>query len=247
MTDSRIDEILAALGRPGRVFRHPAPRDLAFVATPSGRMAYEAEGAGPAVLLVHGWQGGARDFAALKLLLHEAGARTVTPDLPAHGDSEGETVTARSAAEALIALARAEGPFAAVIAHSFGCPATTLALDMGMAARALVFVAPPAEQSDQLMRLCRRNGLSDDEARSVLATAQARGAEFVSIPALARARHEPLLILHAPEDPMTPFEGAQAIAAAWPGAKLLPADGLGHNGPLRDRAMTGAMVRFALG
>jgi len=46
---------------------------------------------------------------------------------------------------------------------------------------------------------------------------------------------------------MTPIAGARELAQAWPGAKLLEAEGLGHNLTMRDPAMVGAAVRFALG
>ena len=46
---------------------------------------------------------------------------------------------------------------------------------------------------------------------------------------------------------MTPIEGARALAAAWPGARLLEVEGLGHNLTMRDGVLVAAAVRFAVG
>jgi len=49
-----------------------------------------ALGQGPAVLLVHGWEGASGQFAPMALALAARGLRTVAFDLPAHGSSEGK-------------------------------------------------------------------------------------------------------------------------------------------------------------
>src|SRR5213082_3427517 len=46
-------------------------------------------GAGPAVLLVHGWEGRGAQLGALVDPLVEAGYRVIALDGPAHGDSAG--------------------------------------------------------------------------------------------------------------------------------------------------------------
>lgn len=248
MTSISIEEFLSQLGKPGKIRRHPATMaSLEYVDAPTGRIAYEVAGAGPSVLIVHGWQGSPRDFSTLMPEFQAIGARTVALDLPAHGASDGETLTAHDAAAAILALAEKEGPFEAVIAHSFGCVATTLALEKGLKIHAAVFFAPPARQEAQLRRLCTRNGLNDEQAQKVVDVARARGVDLIDVVARAAQRTEPLLVMHASDDDMTPMSGARDLAAAWPGAKLLPADGLGHNTILRDKAMIAAALRFALG
>lgn len=240
------DDILAVLGRPRRQRRAPVG-DQDWLEGPAGRMAYERHGMGPAVLLVHGWESSAREWTSLVPALTAAGVAAIVPDLPAHGASDGETVSARSAGEALRALEAREGPFLAVLAHSFGCVATTLACEAGLQAGALVFFAPPADQADQVRRLCARNGLTPEAAETVLARVREAGMELIDLPARVAARPEPLLVIHASDDEMTPLSGAQGLVAAWPGARLLEMDGLGHNGALRDRAAIAAALRFAIG
>ena len=162
MDNAKIEAVLAQLGRPRRVNRPHRHFDGAYVDAPTGRVAYTAEGFGPSILLVHGWDGSARDMSDIALALDRAGARIVALDLPAHGFSEGEKLSAEDAAAAILAVAAKEGPFAAVIAHSFGCPSTVLALEGGLETNAVVFFAPPLRQIDQFRRLGGRHGREPD-------------------------------------------------------------------------------------
>ncbi len=249
MDNEKIEAVLAQLGRPRRVNRPHRQFDGAYVDAPTGRVAYTAEGFGPGVLLVHGWDGSARDMSDIALALDRAGARVISMELPAHGFSEGEKLTAEDAAAAILAVEAKEGPFAAVMAHSFGCPSTVLALEGGLKTNALVFFAPPLRQIDQFRRLGGRYGLEPDEIEETIARLRAAGSTMdeMDLGAKGARRSEPLLIIHSADDEMTPLAGSQELAAAWPGAKLLTADELGHNLTMRDAAMVGAAVRFALG
>jgi len=249
MDEEKITAVMAQLGRPRRVPRPHRHFDGDYAEAPGGRVAYTAEGAGPAVLLVHGWDGSPRDMQDLSTALARAGARVVALDLPAHGFSDGDTLSAEDAAAAILAVAAREGPFECVIAHSFGCPSTVLALEGGLKTASLVFFAPPLRQIDQFRRLGSRYGLAPDEIEEVIVRLRAAGSSMdaMDLGAKGAARTEPLLIIHSADDEMTPVEGARALAAAWPGARLLEAEGLGHNLTMRDGVLVAAAVRFAVG
>ena len=249
MDNDKIEAVLAQLGRPRRVNRPHRHFDGDYVDAPTGKVAYTAEGFGPAVLLVHGWDGSARDMSDIALALDRAGARVVSMDLPAHGFSDGEKLAAEDAAAAILAIDAKEGPFEAVIAHSFGSPSTVLALEGGLKVKAVVFFAPPLRQIDQFRRLGSRFGLEPDEIEAVIGRLRAAGSTMdqMDLAAKGAARTEPLLIIHSSDDEMTPAAGSRELAKAWPGARLLEVDGLGHNLAMRDPAMVGAAVRFALG
>lgn len=249
MDNEKIEAVLAQMGRPRRVNRPHRHFDGQYVDAPTGKVAYTVEGFGPTVLLVHGWDGSARDLSDIALALDRAGARVISMDLPAHGFSEGEKLTAEDAAAAIFALSDKEGPFTAVIAHSFGCPSTVVALEGGLETDALVFFAPPLRQIDQFRRLGGRYGLDADEIEETIARLRAAGSSIDEMDMAVKGarRSEPLLIIHSADDEMTPAAGSRELEKAWPGAKLLEVDGLGHNLAMRDPAMVGAAVRFALG
>jgi pimeloyl-ACP methyl ester carboxylesterase len=57
----------------------------------------------------------------------------------------------------------------------------------------------------------------------------------------------PLLIVHDPDDPDSPYETSERVVAAWPGANLLTTRGLGrlaHYRILRHRPAIDATVAF---
>jgi hypothetical protein len=64
------------------------------------------------------------------------------------------------------------------------------------------------------------------------------------IPALARAQKAPLLVVHDRDDDEVPWSDGAAIAAAWPGARLVTTEGLGHRRVLRDPRVVELAVSF---
>ena len=124
-----------------------------------------------------------------------------------------------------------------------------LALEGGLRTASLVFFAPPLRQIDQFRRLGGRMGLNAEEIEEIIARLRAQGSSMdrMDLGAKAKGRTEPLLIIHSDDDEMTPIAGARELAQAWPKAKLLEAEGLGHNLTMRDPAMVAATVRFAVG
>jgi pimeloyl-ACP methyl ester carboxylesterase len=249
MNEEKIAAVMAQMGRPKRVPRPHRHFDGAYAEAPSGKIAYTAEGQGPAVLLVHGWDGSPRDMSDIAAALLRSMARVVTLDLPAHGFSDGEKLAMEDAAAAILAVGREAGPFECIIAHSFGCPSTALALEGGLKTNACVFFAPPLRQADQFRRHAGRFGLEPDEIEEVLRRQRAAGSTIDQndLAVKGASRTEPLLIIHADDDLIAPIEGARELAAAWPKAKLIEAEGLGHNLVMRDPAMVAAAVRFAVG
>ncbi|MCX5747683.1 MAG: alpha/beta fold hydrolase [Proteobacteria bacterium] len=84
-------------------------------------------GHGPAVLLVHGWEGRGSQLAALVPALVAAGFSVVAFDAPGHGDSPGSQLYLTDLADCIADVSAHVGPLHAIIAHSFGAAATLLA------------------------------------------------------------------------------------------------------------------------
>lgn len=97
-----------------------------------GHLAVWSWGRGPVLLLLHGPRGLAGDFAPLVDPLVAAGYRVVAPDLPGHGDSDGDP---DSSADAVAAIARLVGPIRAVVGMADG-PVDYRLTDFGSAALA---------------------------------------------------------------------------------------------------------------
>ena len=221
------------------------------------RVAGEEWGEGPPVYLVHGWGGQRAHLAVFVKPLVEAGYRVIAFDLPSHNDSDpgalapGRT-TAIECADAVAAVIREHGPAHAVVAHSLGANATTMAAAVnGAKVGRLVLLAPmgdypmyldlfaarhnfgPRIRAGLQRRLVRRIGMSLEDTNMVNLA--------------ARAGHPPLLLIHDPDDPDSPYSSSTEIAEAWPGARLETTKGLGrlaHYRILRHRPAIDAGIDF---
>jgi pimeloyl-ACP methyl ester carboxylesterase len=66
-----------------------------------------------------------------------------------------------------------------------------------------------------------------------------------AVPALAATMATPpLLLVHDRQDAETGRSDSQAIARAWPGARLVTTSGLGHRRILRDPAVVAEVTGF---
>src|SRR6185503_19281701 len=83
---------------------------------------------GPAVLLMHGWGGARAQMTGFVDPLLFAGYRVVAYDQPAHGESDGKMTTLLEIAPTMDLIAKKEGNFDAILAHSFGTLITSYAL-----------------------------------------------------------------------------------------------------------------------
>ena len=215
----------------------PAEAHAQTVRSGSKDIATWTWGAGPRVLLAHGWEGTARDMVPIARALAERDRSVTVFDMPAHGRSEGRTTTLPEMADAVAAVARATGAPDAVVGHSLGAAASVLALRDGVDASAAALLAPVAEPWLFLRRLADLLAFSDARYEGLVAQIQERAG--IAIHAIdgataARSLTARALILHDPSDRQVPFSQGEAIANAWPGAKLHVTQGLGHRRLLYD-------------
>jgi pimeloyl-ACP methyl ester carboxylesterase len=214
------------------------------------RVAAWSWGEGPAVYLVHGWAGVGGQLAAFVPALTAHGFRAVAFDAPGHGASEGRRSSIVHFADTLRALAGQEGRPHAVIAHSLGAAAVVRALTQGLAMERVVFIGPTGGPRDWSERFRRQLGVPAHVMTSMRERSErwlgARWEEF-DVPMLARGQSAPLLILHDRDDAEVPWSDGEAIARAWPGARLVTTTGLGHRRILRDERVVAQAVAFVKG
>jgi pimeloyl-ACP methyl ester carboxylesterase len=212
---------------------------------------YTWAGGGPTVLLVHGWNGGSGDLASFIAPLRDAGRRVVAIDLPAHGRSPGRRLNLAGAVVAVEAALRREPSVEAVIAHSFGVPATVLAAGRGAPLPRAVFLSGPVSMEAYLQRFEQVLGLAPVVRAAMRARIRrvldAGGLETMELTAVAPRLAGRALIIHDRGDREVPFLSAQALHRAWSGSELLATQGLGHRKLLSDPAVVERAVRFAVG
>ncbi len=204
-------------------------------------------GSGPLVLVVHGWEGRGTQLGQFVEPLVLAGFRVVTLDLPAHGDSAGTRTDLIECTEALRKVGRDVGPIAAVVTHSFGGAITTLALERGLDARAVVLIASPSSIDDVLRRFERSVGLSAAAANAFrAATERQTRVKLADVEIFERVAglNVPALIVHDRGDREVPFHDAERLAARWPNATLMATEHLGHRRILKDDEVIRRTVSF---
>lgn len=204
------------------------------------------EGA-PTVALLHGWEGRASQLGAFAPPLVAAGYRVVGVDAPGHGESPGRSSSLVAIAGALRTLGERCGPFAGVVAHSAGAASAVHALRRGLLAGRLVAVAPGVDLEGYTLGFARLFGLSAAASRGLRRRIERRvGVSFDELDPRRTAAdmRVPLLVVHDRADREAPFAGGEALARAWPGARFLATEGLGHTRILWDGTVVASAMDF---
>lgn len=202
---------------------------------------------GPVVLMLHGWEGQATQFAALAQAVVAAGGQAVALDGPAHGRSPGAEATLMSFARAFRTVAAELGEVHALVGHSLGAAAAAIALAQGVPAQRAVLIAAPASIEAYLRRFAVALALPPAAtARFIRNLEQANGVPVRAFEIRERVRglRQPALVVHDRGDMRVPFRDGEAIALAWPGARLLATHGLGHARALADAGVLRQVTAF---
>lgn len=211
------------------------------------RLLAHAWGSGPTVLLVHGWDGRGSQLGAFVAPLVASGFRVLTFDAPGHGGSDGKTSSLVEMADAIVDARRHGGALHAVIAHSAGAAATSVALSQRLEIERAVFIAPPADLGAFLHKVTRVLALPDEVADLTRKRVEKRfQVEWRTLRAehIAPSMRTPLLVIHDEGDRDVSIDDGRRLAQAWPGAELAITSGLGHRRILRDENVIADAVAF---
>ena len=213
-----------------------------------GPLAMYSWGAGPAVLLVHGWNGRGTQMGGLAIALAKAGYHAIAFDAPGHGRTPGNSSTIFRIMDAVAVIADEFGPLKGVVTHSFGAMVIARALRTQLSAERIVCINPAAQLDFLVESFCQtlaikpstrkafmqklENHYGSDIGRQISAEANVAG---ISVPAL---------IIHDVDDSEVPWQQGQRLANAWPYARFLQTQGLGHTRSLRAKKTIQAAVEF---
>ncbi len=204
-------------------------------------------GAGPTVMLAHGWGSRAGRFRLFVPALVEAGFRVVAHDGPAHGHTPGTLASLPEFAAALTTVAGAVGPVAGYVGHSLGGGAIVVAQARGLAAAPAVLISTPADPGSFSHRFARHLRLSDRVRDTMMANLSARlGVAWpdIHVEALVPRLAAPLLVIHDRDDHDVPVSEGRALARAARQGEFLETAGLGHRSVMRDPGVVRATVAF---
>ena len=201
---------------------------------------------GPRVMLVHGWESRTTHWHAWVPALLAAGLRVSAIDLPAHGHSSGASTDVVQSGRAVLAFAQQLGAVHGVVGHSMGSAASLHAFAHGLKVQASVHLAGPVSARRVLQRAARAGHLDEQGTQALLRAFEQRTGEpldAMELTALAQGFRHPALFCHYPSDAEVPFSESRQAVAAWPGARLLEAQGTGHRRILRDARIVEAGVQ----
>ena len=225
--------------------RHGMPGDVLELG--GHRVRARISGAGPTVVLLHGWGGSRADMATLAEAIAHAGFRAVSIDLPAHGESPQRETSVVEWIHVLAGAERALGPLHAIVAHSLGATAALLAVGEGVRTGGIVAFAPTVGPDFHIARRARHLGIPVARVPGMLrelVVRVGRSIEDLDVRSVASRVRVPVLLMHATEDRAVPREHGKAIAAALPACELVEAPGLGHRRILSAAASVERAVRF---
>lgn len=254
---SRVAPLMAArvalwLTRRTRRLRRASPgREVARHRMPDGEVVLHAMPAQPGatrVLLVHGWNSAAADWAPLARTLAAGGMNVFAADLPGHGAARGRSASLPRFVRALERIAREHGPFDVWIGHSMGANAALTAIARGAFARRLVLIGALVRPAWALRGFARGFGLSPTATEAYL-----RGIEQAESMRLAEVDAErnagrvqaPTLVVHDADDRVIPLAHGEALAQRLPAARLLRTRGLGHRRVLANDDVARKIADFA--
>lgn len=171
-------------------------------------------GSGPAVLLMHGWEGRPTQFAELIKVLVKAGYGVVALDAPAHGRSMG-------GASALLATQLGLRTEALI---SISAPSRILSM-LGRFSR---YMGLPRQAREHFVKLVEENA----------------GIPAGQLDSACYQLDIPGLVVHAADDPMVPFSEAEAIHQNWFDSRLLRLENGGHQRLLADPRLLQAVLEL---
>jgi pimeloyl-ACP methyl ester carboxylesterase len=216
----------------------------------SGELAVYEWGAGPVVMMVHGWGSRATHMGKMIGPLVDAGFRVVAFDAPAHGASSGHSTDLVEFASAIAAVARNVGPVRCVLAHSFGASMSLYAKrDWGVASEKLVLISSLAHCNWFIEAFGRHVGLSSavlDIVRQKLVALYCGRLSWNRMSVVDMLRHNegPALIVHDEDDEEIPFQHGLALAQASSRAQFHATRGYGHHRVVRSSDVIQRIVQF---
>jgi pimeloyl-ACP methyl ester carboxylesterase len=236
--------------------RHrPSPREIAFKREAEASefrvngVAYKlyAQGQGPAVLLVHGWDGRGTQMMAFAKPLVDAGLRVLIFDAHGHGESPGKQTNGVIISDMVAEIARQAGGLYAIVAHSMGGSFALVALEKIEVER-IVLIAPPQSMETVYEKVEKRLGVPSRPGE-LFKQQFARDfpnvwTRFSTEKNVARLGHvKGLVVQDADDDFVLPHEG-RAVHHAWPGSELFMTEGYGHRKILRAEPVVRRVAEF---
>ena len=185
------------------------------------------------ILLVHGWEGHAGNFAALIERLIKEDYTVLSFDGPSHGASSHGKTSSFEFTDLVASLIREYQPNA-LVSHSFGSVASLIALGKNpdVAIDHYIGITVPNRLRERLEEIARYLGLPYKivtklivqlEATHDIKVDEINVEDYAPISSVKKA-----LLLHDTNDRVLPVKKSREVAHKWPEAQLIEVTGTGH-------------------
>lgn len=202
------------------------------------------------VLILHGFESSAFNFASYIAPLIKKGYEVLAFDAPAHGYSSGKRITAIIYRDLIKHIDEHYGPIQSFMGHSLGGFVLSLALaEMSHDERhRAVFVAPSAETSSAITNFFQVIKLDDKvrkEFENLIENISGRPVSWFSISRTLKEMQAKVLWIHDEDDQVTPFTDALKVKGEnHSNVQFVITRGLGHSRIYRDAEVINTIVDF---
>jgi pimeloyl-ACP methyl ester carboxylesterase len=201
------------------------------------------------ILLVHGWESrGTQLFGLIEGLVAE-GYSVVAIDMPGHGHSKGDTSDAYVFSQTVVLAQQILGHFHAIIGHSMGAGATSIAVGNGVSTDKMILIAGPSSIENVLRHFTQFMGLNNKTTDNFIAAI----GRLVGIPAsdmdatrLLQQCDVPTLLIHDEADLEVPYSESKRLDKVIKNSKLLTLQGYGHRKILKSEKAIQAINDFVI-
>ncbi len=201
-------------------------------------------------LIVHGFESSVTNFDRYIKSLRKKGYEVLAFDAPAHGRSEGKTISLIDYKELILQICNTYGPINSFMAHSFGGLALSIALEeISHTENHRVALIAPASNTitaiDSFFKFLKLDPAVRIEFEKIIIKKTGVSPEWFAI---KRAMHNikaKILWHHDEEDKVTPITDALKVQEAnYPTITFVFTKGLGHSRIYRDNKVTKAIIDF---
>lgn len=201
------------------------------------------------ILLVHGWSGRATQMHAFIEPLLAQGYRVIALDLPAHGESPGETSDPIDGKNALLAVGNELGPLHAIIAHSFGSACSMWAIQEGMQVNHMISLGAPTHYIHRFFaNFFRIPKHATEKFVQEISHRMNYPADDIDVEKLFAANNKtyntPTLLIHGSNDVEMPVYHAEANAKVIEKSTLIVLDDCGHRKVVWDPRVVKHVVEW---
>jgi pimeloyl-ACP methyl ester carboxylesterase len=189
------------------------------------------------ILLVHGWESRATQMYGLVKGLVKQGYTIFAVDMPGHGHSSGNTSDAYLFSQTVKLAQQELGHFHAIIGHSMGAGAASIAVGQGVTSDKLVLISGPSSIENVLRHFAGFVGLNtktSDKFVGFIERHVGKPTAELDASTLLQSCEIPTLLIHDEYDIEVPISESQRLAPVFNQSELFVTKGLGHRKILKS-------------